>query len=477
MSMLQTRNTISPGRRALRGVIWMVGQNVVGRVSGLLTQLGLAILLTPADFGVIGLTYTVTGIVSTLMNVGIDDVLLRRREALRLWVGPATWISFGLALFAGALVAIISPLAADIYKAPMITGLLLVSAVTMPIGALSSVPMMILRARMRFGTIALCGTLETVIQAILTLGFAWLGFGAYSFVLPPPILWAVKAMVLWRLTPIRISRLRFQFPRWKYLLGNTGFTFLTRSLIAILSQGDYVVLGLMSTPQVVGVYYFGFRLAAQPLSMLAGSLSGILYPTLAQFKSDPARQGRVAVRAATLLFFCLVPVAFMQAATTAPLVLSFFGTKWAASIPIIQMLSIAIAIDAVSWLAGTLFAGALLDQAVGVACGVCIFYATKPAFVYLAFRRIGVTPREIAAVYLKPISLSLPAIGVSWAISQVSTFDGRPLTQILVVLLLGTTFYIGLLRRFAPDIWQELSSRLVGGLRPQVVRIEPQTNN
>jgi O-antigen/teichoic acid export membrane protein len=304
------------------------------------------------------------------------------------------------------------------------------------------------------------------------------------------------------LTPIRISRLRFQFPRWKYLLGNTGFTFLTRSLIAILSQGDYVVLGLMSTPQVVGVYYFGFRLAAQPLSMLAGSLSGILYPTLAQFKSDPARQGRVAVRAATLLFFCLVPVAFMQAATTAPLVLSFFGTKWAASIPIIQMLSIAIAIDAVSWLAGTLmnargefkaalmytlietplffalvFAGALLDQAVGVACGVCIFYATKPAFVYLAFRRIGVTPREIAAVYLKPISLSLPAIGVSWAISQVSTFDGRPLTQILVVLLLGTTFYIGLLRRFAPDIWQELSSRLVGGLRPQVVRIEPQTNN
>lgn len=93
---------------------------------------------------------------------------------------------------------LVSPVVAAMYHAPRLTGLLAVLALSMPIGALSSVPGMILRARMRFGFLAVYGSLEIVAQSLLTVGFAWCGFGAYSFVLPAPILGVVHALVWWR---------------------------------------------------------------------------------------------------------------------------------------------------------------------------------------------------------------------------------------------------------------------------------------
>ncbi|MGI4800402.1 MAG: oligosaccharide flippase family protein, partial [Janthinobacterium lividum] len=221
------------GQRLLHGLVLMLAQNVVARFCGLFSQLVLAKLLRPEDFGVISLTYTVTTIAATLMNVGLDDVLLQRQRGLRLWAGPAFWISLGLALLAGGLVVLVSPAAAALYHAPRLVGLLAILALSMPIGALSSVPGMILRARMRFGFLAVYGSLEIVAQSLLTVGFAWCGYGAYSFVLPAPILGVVHAAVWWRVAAPGTS-LRPQRGRWKYVVGNTVVILASRTIIAVM---------------------------------------------------------------------------------------------------------------------------------------------------------------------------------------------------------------------------------------------------
>jgi len=416
---------IALGRRAFHGLAWMLAQNVVGRIGSVISQLFLAVLLSPADFGIISLTYTVTTVASSLTNVGIEDVVLQRRAALRFWVGPAFWLSFGLALVAGILVILVSPAAAALYRTPDLVGLLTILAVSMPISALSSVPGLIMRARMQFGTIALYGTVEMMAQVLLTVGLARAGFGPYSFVIPAPILAAAKALVWWRIAAPR-TNLRPQPKLWKYVVGNTALIFVTRTLVAIVDQGDYMVLGLLASQEVVGAYYFGFRLAAQPLWMLAGNLSGVLFPAFVQMRSDPLRQSEAALTASTLLSFCIMPFASLQAVVAEPVVSSFFGQKWAASIPIIQLLSIGLALAAVSWVAGTLLnargefkavlryalvqtpiffvfvlIGALLGEAVGVAWAVLLFYAsTQPIFLFVAYRRFGITPGRVASMYL-----------------------------------------------------------------------------
>ncbi len=481
------------GRRALHGLIWMLAQNLVARASSVFSQLVLAALLQPADFGIIGLTYTVTSIAAALTNVGLDDVVLQRERALRLWLGPAFWISLSLGVAAGLLVVAASPVAAAIYKTPELIGLLAILALTMPIGALANVPAMVLRARMQFGVLAIYGTFETVAQVLMTVALAWYGFGAYSFVLPGLVVAALRAVVLWRLAATK-PNLRPQRARWKYVIGNTTVNFAIRVLTSLINQGDYIVLGLVGTQASVGVYYFGFRLAAQPLWTLAGNFSNVLYPALVQMKSDPERQSRAVLNAATLLSFCVMPVALLQSAVAEPLIARFFDHRWAASIPIIQLLSIGLAFDAISWVAGALLSargefraglryavwqmpaffvlvtlGALLHEAIGVAWAVCAFYAvTQPIYVFRVFRRIGLTAWQVALMYLQPGAYAAAAVGVGLAVAALPSLADAPLLRAVVTGAVGLPAYAALVRWQAPAVWGALRDRVAAALRRRV---------
>jgi len=484
---------VALGRRALHGLIWMLAQNLVARACSVLSQLVLAALLQPADFGIIGLTYTVTNIAAALTNVGLDDVVLQRERALRLWLGPAFWISLGLGLAAGLLVVAVSPVAAAIYKAPDMIGLLAILALGMPIGALGTVPAMVLRARMQFGVLAIYGTLETVGQVLMTVALAWYGFGAYSFVVPGPILSALRAIVLWRLT-VSKPDLRPQRTRWKYVIGNTTVNFANRVLISLINQGSYIVLGLFGSQASVGVYYFGFRLAAQPLFTLAGNFTTVLYPALVQMKSDPERQNRAVLNASTLLAFCVMPVSLIQSAVAEPLISRFFDQRWAASIPIIQLLSIGLAFDAISWVAGTLLSargefraglryvvlqlpvffvfvtlGAVLQQAVGVAWAVCAFYVViQPIYAFYVFRRIGLTAWQVALLHLEPAVYAAAATGVGLAVSELPFLADAPLLRAVVIGAVGLPLYAALVRWRAPEVWGALRDRMGAALRRRV---------
>ncbi len=484
---------VSLGRRALHGLIWMLAQNVVTRVSSVLSQLVLAALLRPADFGVIGLTYTVTSLAAALTNVGLDDVVLQRERALRLWLGPAFWISLSLGSAAGLLVLAVSPVAAVIYKAPELTGLLAILALAMPIGALGAVPAMVLRARMQFGVLAIYGTVETLGQALMTVVLAWYGFGAYSFVLPGPVVSALRAAVFWRLAAAKPD-LRPQRTRWKYVIGNTAVTFANRVLISLINQGDYIVLGLVGTQASVGVYYFGFRLAAQPLWTLAGNFSAVLYPALVQIGSDPGRQGRAVLNAATLLSFCVMPVALLQSAVAEPLISRFFDHRWAASIPIIQLLSIGLAFDAVSWVAGTLLTargefraglryvvmqmpaffalatvGALWQEAIGVAWAVCAFYGViQPIYAFLVFRRIGLTAWQVALMHLQPAAYAAAAMGAGLAVAALPILADVPVLRAAITGVVGLPLYALIVKWQAPKVWDALRDRMGAALRRRV---------
>lgn len=468
----------------------MLAQNLVARLCSVFSQLILAALLRPVDFGVISLTYTVTNIAAALTSVGLDDVVLQRERAVRLWLGPAFWISLSLGLAAGLLVVAASPVAAAIYDAPDLVGLLAILALAMPIGALGSVPAMVLRARMQFGVLAIYGTLETVAQVSMTVALAWYGFGAYSFVLPAPILAALRAVVLWRLAAVTPS-LRPQRQRWKYVIGNTTVTFFNRIVTSIISQGDYIVLGLIGTQAAVGVYYFGFRLAAQPLWTLAGNFSTVLYPALVQMKSDPARQNRAVLNSSTLLSFCVMPMALIQSAIADPLISRFFDPRWAASVPVIQLLSIGLAFDAISWIAGALLSargefraglryasiqlpiffalvavGAMLHQAVGVAWAVCVFYAvTQPVYVFRVYRRIGMTVPQVARIYLQPTAYAAVAVGAGLVVSELPLLAGLPSLRAIVIGCVGLALYAVLVRWRAPEVWGALRDRVMAALR------------
>jgi PST family polysaccharide transporter len=217
--------------------------------------------------------------------------------------------------------------------------------------------------------------------------------------------------------------------------------------------------------------------------MLAGNLSNVLFPVLAHLRSEPVRQRQAALTASRALAYVVMPYCFLQAAVAGPLLTLVFGAKWQAAIPLVEILSIGLAFDAVSWVAGALlqargefrrsflyscifaplfFAmvglGAVSYSGLGAAVAVSFFYAAfSPIYSYRVFRRMGVLLGEVATIYIGPVSFA--AIAVVAALALDSLIPSGNLVKTLVIGTAGSLFYLALVRLLAPSAFHQLLTR------------------
>lgn len=471
------------GRSTATGFLWLLLPSLSGRLASFFSQLVLARLLMPEAFGQIGMAYTVTTLAGALISFGIDDVLLQRLRTFQMWASPAFWSSLALSLLGMVIMLAAAPFAGRLYHSPDLFGLVGILALTLPISALSTVPYVKLRASMDFRFLATYTSIEMVLIQVASIALAALGFGAFSFVLPAPVAAAVKAVVFWRKAPTRI-RPRFRRKQMNHFV-NSGFLVLgTRLIIEAVNQGDYIVLGLMATDTVLGVYFFAFRLAAQPLRMLAGNFGAVLFPAFTQLRAEPERQEAAALRASRMLAFIVTPVCFLQAALAAPALHLMFGARWNGAIPLVQILSVGLPGDAVAWVAGALLVarrefyrdfiylcvfsppffvfvliGAYLGSSLGVAIAVALYYAlVKPINSWMVFRS-SMGWRDFVEIYIAPPVITGAAIGAVYAISLVPALAARPIAQIATIVALSPLVYVALLRLLVAGILREILDR------------------
>jgi O-antigen/teichoic acid export membrane protein len=336
-------------QRTTRGVLWVAAQAVVTRGVTLVQQLALAWLLAKSDFGLIGLTFTVSAFVNLMSNPGIDAVLVQRGRRYRHWATPAFWLGMTMGLAGAIVMAAMAPAAAWAYGRPELVGLILVMALAPPLQSLQIVPRAQLQIELRFKAVVMLGVATSVLTAVLTIAAAYLGLRAYSFVVPIPIVSLLVAVANWRLArpPIRF---RLEFSRWKYLFGYGATVGGTKLLHVFITQADYIVLGLMAFPEAaIGTYTFAFSIAIQPSRLLSGSVPAVLFPSLSQMSLAPEKQVRATLRAMRLLTLVTIPFCLLQILLTLPLFRLAFPPRWLDAVLPCQILTLGLMINATSW--------------------------------------------------------------------------------------------------------------------------------
>ena len=493
MTLPATRRTDQPepgptraglGQATTSGVIWLMAQSLSARLLGFFSQLILAALLLPADFGIIGLANTIASIAQALVSFGVDDVLLQRQRTMRMWSSPAFWISLSLGTLGMVLLMALAPLAARAYHSPSVAWLVVILALAMPIRTLATVPMVQIRLNMNFRFLAAYNTFEIAALQLGTIAFAWAGLGAFSFAIPVPILALVKAVLFWWKAPPVIRR-RFRAVQMRYMLGNSTLVFAARSIIEVVNQGDYIVLGLTASHNVVGLYYFAFRFSVQPVRMLAGNFMNVLFPAFAQLRSEPRRQAEAAWRASRLLSYLVVPFCFLQAALAGPGLQLLFGARWLGAIPLVELLSIGLPFDAVSWITGSLLSarrefrrsllyaaisgplffavvlcGSAIHGAIGVAAGVVLYYMVYPPLCsILILRDGGIGTARVLELSLMPLLLAGSTPLLAYAASLLPAVSGSNIARIAVIGVLSVLLYPSVLFVARRDVFLQLAGR------------------
>jgi PST family polysaccharide transporter len=484
-------------RKTAGGFFWLAGQTLGNKAVNLLSQIALTWLLAPDDFGLVAVALTVAAFVSVIQQMGLKEILTQRQRRFALWANAAFWMTLAIGLATALLMAAAAPVAARVYADVRLIGLLLVLSSAAPLAALSAVSLARLQIEMRFGWIAWLGFGANTLTALLSISFALLGFGAYSFVLPKPIVALAQALLLW-FVAAPPTRWRLHLRRWRYLVNDSALLLGTSVLYTVTALGDYAILGMTQSKHAVGLYYFAFNIAVQTVTLFATNLSGVLMPAFSRLQDDLKRQLDAFLRSSRLLAAIGVPIALMQAAVAGPLVRLLFGVKWLEAIPLVFVLSLGMAIVIASAPAGALLlatrrfrllfwlsAGSAMGfctivgtcAAYGgvltVAVGVAVYYGVVgPVNMFVAIRPLGGSWRQIARLFLHTFVPAGLATLIGYLLS-IRLWQATPndLGEMVTTLGFSSALYLALLRFWLPRVWAETESehrRILGrpGTRP-----------
>jgi PST family polysaccharide transporter len=484
-SEVKPPRAVGTGTMVAAGTIWVMLQTLATKAVMMAGQLILAWLLNPKDFGEIGLAYTVIAFVTLITNPGIDVILVRRGRRFHLWSTPAFYFSLATGLLGCISILVASPLVAHNYQTPQLIGLLAVLALATPIGSLQIVPTSKLRSELNFKMLSIITVGQSVLQTVLTIAFAAMGAGAYSWVLPVPIAYAVATAVLWRVSRPEVHW-RNPFRHWRYLIGDSGYLFGQRALVTVVSQGDYIILGSLYGAAIVGPYFFAYGIATQAIRLTAGSLQLVLMAGLARMPAYSNQQTQAAFRATKAIALVGVPLCLLQATIAGPLLRALYGDKWLASIPLVQLISVGLAFDVIGWPAcsllqsrgqfrfllwwslvttiifiGSVLTGAYFGQALGVALVICLFYIVlAPILGTWIFRSAKIGWMEIIELYARPLLIGLITVAVAIIAIKLST-ELPPLLQLGVASITSSIAMIFAARALMPETWNDIVVKLV----------------
>jgi PST family polysaccharide transporter len=349
------------------------------------------------------------------------------------------------------------------------------------------VPRAQLSRQLRFRALAAISVTMQVLQNLLTILFAALGFGPFSFVLPMPIAGGlVAAAVWWRFRPPWSARPMFR--RWRYLIGDTSRLLAAELQRAILDQSDYILLGVFHSVALVGLYRFGFQFSIQALQLFSVNLMNVLFPALLKLNDKPQAQFQGFLKAQRILATIGVGSCFLQAAVAAPLTHLILPAKWIPSIPVMQILCIGMATRMV---AGSSYAllksqgrfrailwsrwGFVVLQIIGLVCvlfsgGEIVAVALVVAIVstltgavsfYVGIRQFGAGWSQVGAVLLPPVISAAVAVGVAWLIAQyLDRLGYGHLVQLIEILMVSVSLGVFFLRTFQRPVWDDLWARV-----------------
>lgn len=431
------------------------------------------------------MAFTASVVVTTLMTFGIDDVLLSRSKRIGLWSPVAFKVSMAFAVIGAVLMLALAPLAAHFYHNPQIAGLVAVLAISVPISALTTVPNAVLRANFRNRFLSTYGTAEVFGIQGATVAFALMGLGAYSFVLPLPIAAVVRSIVFHRVAPRWAQSRKLQMRRLRHITFSGATVFGQRVIITLRNQTGYAVLGLLTSTTALGYYFFAFRLAAQPVFALSSSLTGALFPGLATLRDQPQRQLKAALSASNILIAITLPICSLQAALAGPMLRLVFAKKWEPAIPIVEILSLALAFDMGPTVAGAManangrfriqlwiafgalpsfflmiILGAVYGQGIGLAISMAIYYFLAAIVIpYVVFATYGVKLIQIIETYLYPILFSILAVGIPRVLIQQYMPGIGNIGVIVVLPLISIPAYVLLVKQFMPNLTADILSR------------------
>ena len=332
--------TKSLRQRTLAGLRWNGATQVLGQAFQFGFSVALARLLTPAEFGLVGMILVFTGFASSLADFGMGASLIQKPLVSQALLNSVFWLNLAAGAILTLLFSATAPLIAWFYQEPRLTLLTVAMAFTFLLGAMSVVQNALLSKSIDFRARFWIESVATIVSGSVAVALAWAGAGVWSLVGQAIAFAATRTGMMWQRSTWRPSW-SFDRAATRELLGFARHMAAFNTIIYWENNVEKMAIGRLIGSAPLGVYNLAERLMRTPSTTITGTAGGVMFPSLSLIQSDVESVKRVYLRSNRLIAAVTFPAMAGLLAVAEPLILSLLGEVWRDAIPLLQLLCLA----------------------------------------------------------------------------------------------------------------------------------------
>ena len=324
-------------QKTAKGVLWSSVEQFSVQIIQFVLGLIMARILSPQDYGLVGMILVFTVIAQVFVESGFANALIRKQNRTEVDYSTAFYFNIVVGIVAYFVLFFVSPYIADFYDEPLLEPLTKVVALTVFINSLGIVPRARYTINVDFKTQAKATTTSVLISGIIGIWMAYTGYGVWAIVWQSVIRNALNVLLLWIFAKW-LPLLQFSWQSFREMW-SFGYKLLLSGLIDRIYSNIYqLVIGKVFSAQDLGNYTRAHQFASFPSSNINGIISRVTYPILSSIQDDDVRLERVYRKYLRLSAFIVFPLMVGLSALSEPLILYILTDKWSAAVILLQII-------------------------------------------------------------------------------------------------------------------------------------------
>lgn len=321
------------------GVLW----EAIGRFAALGIQFVVTVIiariLTPEEFGVIGLLTVFIALGQILLDSGFSQALIQKKDATKIDLSSVYFLNMAMGLLLYWLLFYISSYIADFYNYPELTNYARVLFLIIPINSFGLIQNVIIQKELAFKKTAIANIVSAVFSGILGVSMAYRDYGIWALIGQQISLHGTRTLLYviqrrWMpMFKVSIKSVKEMFAFSMSLMGH--------SMVNVIMKNVYVlVIGKCFPVAQVGYYTQANKFQEISASTLAQIVIKVSFPALVQKKDEPLFLKAAYTKVFSTTIFFIAPLMFFLMSVGKPLFRLLLTEKWLPAVPYFKILCI-----------------------------------------------------------------------------------------------------------------------------------------
>jgi PST family polysaccharide transporter len=345
-------------RQAVRhGSRRTLAAQLLSHIVSLVVLASLYHLITPRDFGLVGMVLPVIMFLRIFTSLGMNVATVQSGTLEPALISTLFWLHLALGVAATIVSIAIAPVVAWFYAESDAAAVTIAMAGTQIASALGLQHIALLERNLRLGSAAASRLSGQAAGGVVAIALAAAGYGVWALVIQQYVELLALAAVAWCIEPWRPLGPRAGAPIGETLRFGGYFT-ATQIVFHLLTNVDKVLVGFMLGREALGYYSQAFTVMMKPVVILTTPLTSIMLPALSRSVHDRGHYAQIVLAFQRLLAVASFPAGVGLSLVARETMLVLGGPQWGEAGRLLEVLAAAVLVQGFITMAGTIFISA-----------------------------------------------------------------------------------------------------------------------